>query len=86
MIEPAALLDAIKLAVAAVNAAEQSLTTAQAEHVSRSNRVGMLLLEAKKLHPEVRDFDAFLKKVNLFRCVCAPTYQPCRDECNEYNW
>jgi hypothetical protein len=69
--EPAALLDAIRLAVAAANAAEQGMTTAQAElstaqaeHLSRSMRVGMLLLDAKKLHPAVEDFEAFLKGVD----------------------
>ena len=65
------LLDAIKLAVATANAAEQGMTTAQAELstaqaelVSRSKRVGTLLLEAKKLHPTVDAFEAFLKKVD----------------------
>jgi hypothetical protein len=58
------LLVTLKLAVAAVNDAEQSVTTAKAELVSRSTRVGMLLLEAKKLHPAVKDFDAFLKEVD----------------------
>jgi hypothetical protein len=53
VIEPAALLVTLKLAVAAVNDAEQSVTTAKAELVSsRSTRVGMLLLEAKKLIPQ----------------------------------
>ena len=58
------LLGTLKLAVAAANDAEQNVTTAQAELVSRSKRVGMLLLEAKKLHPAVKDFEAFLKKVD----------------------
>ncbi len=58
------LLREIKLAVEATNAAEQSVTTAQAEHVSRSKQVGMLLLDAKKLHPAVEDFEAFLKEVD----------------------
>ena len=31
--------------------------------VSRSKAVGLLLLEAKKLHPKVKDFDAFLSRV-----------------------
>ena len=64
MTDPAALLDALRLAVAAANAAEQGMTTAQAEHLSRSMRVGKLLLEAKKLHPTVDAFEAFLKKVD----------------------
>ena len=59
-----ALLDKIKVAVAAVNEAETTVTTAQAELVSRSKVVGELLLEAKKRHPKVADFEAFLKRVN----------------------
>jgi hypothetical protein len=62
--EPVALLQELELAVAAANDAEQSVKTAKAELVSRSTRVGMLLLEAKKLHPAVKDFDAFLKEVD----------------------
>jgi hypothetical protein len=59
----AALLDKINAAVRAANAAEETMTTAQAELVSRSKAVGLLLLEAKTLHPKVKDFEAFLKKV-----------------------
>jgi hypothetical protein len=58
------LLGEIKLAVAAANAAEHGAMSARAEFVSRSERVGMLLREAKKLHPAVKDFKAFLKKVD----------------------
>jgi hypothetical protein len=57
------LLSTIRTAVAAANDAEQNATTAQAELVSRSKQVGMLLLEAKKLHPAVKDFEAFLMRV-----------------------
>ena len=57
------LLAKINEAVAAANEAETKVTTAQAELVSRSKTVGLLLLEAKKLHPAVKDFEAFLKKV-----------------------
>jgi hypothetical protein len=57
------LLAKINEAVAAVNEAETTVTTAKAELVSRSKTVGLLLLEAKKLHPAVKDFEAFLKKV-----------------------
>ena len=49
--------------MAAANEAETKVTTAQAELVSRSKTVGLLLLEAKKLHPAVKDFEAFLGKV-----------------------
>ena len=58
------LLTKLNEAVKAANVAEHSVTTAQAELASRSKAVGLLLLEAKKLHPKVKDFDAFLKKVH----------------------
>jgi hypothetical protein len=50
--------------VAAANAAEQGVTAARDELLSGSKRVGVLLLEAKRLHPAVKDFEAFLKKVD----------------------
>jgi hypothetical protein len=59
-----ALLTKINAAVAAANEAEQTVTAAQAELVSRSKAVGLLLLEAKKLHSVVKDFEAFLKRVD----------------------
>jgi hypothetical protein len=59
-----ALLTKINVAVKAANEAETTVTTAQAELVSRSKAVGLLLLEAKKLHPKVKDFEAFLKRVD----------------------
>ena len=37
---------------------------AQKPSWSRSKAVGLLPLEAKKLHPKVKDFEAFLDKVN----------------------
>jgi hypothetical protein len=58
------LLAKINVAVKAANEAETTVTTAQAELVSRSKEVGRLLLEAKKRHPKVADFDAFLKRVD----------------------
>jgi hypothetical protein len=57
------LLAKINEAVKMANDAEQTVATAQGELVSRSRTVGLLLLEAKKLHPAVKDFEAFLKKV-----------------------
>jgi hypothetical protein len=59
----AELLLRITAAVAAANAAEQTVSTAQTELRSRSKAVGLLLLEAKKLHPKGKDFEAFLNKV-----------------------
>jgi hypothetical protein len=58
------LLREINKAVAAANEAEQAVTTAKAELVSQSKTVGLLLLEAKKLYPSVKDFEAFLKRVD----------------------
>jgi hypothetical protein len=58
------LLHKINAAVAAVNEAETAAETARAELVSRSKAVGALLLEAKKLHPAKKDFEAFLRRVN----------------------
>jgi hypothetical protein len=62
--QAAELLAKINAAVKAANTAEASVATAQAELVSRSRAVGLLLLEAKKLHPAVKDFEAFLKRVD----------------------
>ena len=61
--EPAALLEELRAAVAAANDAEQSVTTAWAELASRSKQVGILLLEAKKLHP--KDFGSIRLQVGL---------------------
>src|SRR5580704_7592379 len=58
------LLTEINAAVKAANEAERTVTTAQAELVSRSKKVGLFLLEAKKLHAPVKDFEAFLKRVD----------------------
>src|SRR5213080_498342 len=58
------LLAKINAAVAEHNTAEQAVTTAQSEFVSKSKAVGLLLLEAKKRHPKVADFEAFLKLVD----------------------
>ena len=58
------LLTKLNAAVAAANEAETKVTTAQAELVSRSKTVGLLLLEAKKLHPRSKDFEAFLKRID----------------------
>jgi hypothetical protein len=58
------LLDKIKVAVTTANAAEKAAETAKAELVSRLRVVGELLLEAKKRHPRVADFEAFLKHVD----------------------
>jgi hypothetical protein len=58
------LLTKLNEAVAAANEAEAKVSTARAELVSRSKTVGLLLLDAKKLHPKGKDFEAFLKRVN----------------------
>src|SRR5262249_20748208 len=60
----AELLTKINKAVAEANHAEKTVTMAQEELVSRSRTVGLLLLEAKKLHPRVKEFEAFLARVD----------------------
>src|ERR1700687_1897752 len=47
-----------------IRAAVAICDTAHVEFVSRSKTVGLLLLEAKKLHPKVGDFETFLKRVH----------------------
>ena len=59
----AELLTKINEAVAAAHEAEKAAETAKGELVSRSKTLGLLLLEGKKLHRKVEDFEAFLKKV-----------------------
>jgi hypothetical protein len=55
--------DAKRKLLEELNAAVKAANEAQVEQMSRSRKVGLLLLEAKKLHPTVRDFDAFLEQV-----------------------
>jgi hypothetical protein len=66
-----ALLDKLNAAVAEHNTAEKAHEAAEkareathGELVSRSKAVGLLLLEARKRHPKLPDFEAFLKRVN----------------------
>lgn len=47
-----------------INDAVKAANEAQIEQVSRSKAVGLLLLEAKKLHPTKKQFEAFLNRVN----------------------
>jgi hypothetical protein len=77
----AALLTKINEAVAAANEAEKTAEAAKAtaeaakaEVVSRSRVVGELLLEAKKRHPKVADFEAFLKRVDGLKLSRAYDY------------
>jgi hypothetical protein len=58
------LVGKVNKAVAACNEAEKTAQTAQSELVSRSKVLGALLIEAKKLHPKVKDFEAFLERVD----------------------
>jgi hypothetical protein len=55
----AKIAEAVKAADAALAVQEKAATT-----VEKSKAVGLLLLEAKKLHPKVKDFEAFLKLVH----------------------
>ena len=68
------LLGKINKAVAAANAAEQKAKTAHDEHVSQSKIVGTLLLEAKKRHPKVAEFEKFLKRVDGLKLSRAYDY------------
>jgi hypothetical protein len=54
----------ITVAVKAADAAIAMQEKAMAVTVGASRAVGLLLLEAKKLHPAVKDFEAFLKRVD----------------------
>ena len=58
------LLEKITVAVKEANEAEKNVATARDELVSRSKAVGLLLLEAKKLHPTKKQFEPFLNRVN----------------------
>jgi hypothetical protein len=64
LIKEAELLDKLNTAVKAANAVETKVAAAQAVLVSHSREVGLLLLEAKKLHPALKDFEEFVKKVH----------------------
>jgi hypothetical protein len=58
------LLDKIKGAWSAVIGAETTAETAKANLVSHSRALGELLIQAKRRHPAVKDFEAFLKRVD----------------------
>ena len=58
------LIERLNVAVKAADEAQEQVGTANAELVSRSKVVGTLLLEAKGLHPKVKDFDAFIQRVH----------------------
>jgi hypothetical protein len=58
------LLRELNAQVAGLIIAESLVKEAQAKLVSRSKEIGLLVLEAKKRHPKVADFEAFLKGVN----------------------
>ena len=56
--------DRADVLLAKINVAVKAANEAETELVSRSKAVGLLLLEAKELHPKVKDFEAFLKRVD----------------------
>jgi hypothetical protein len=64
VIAMSALLDKIKGAWCAVLGAESAAEMARDNLVSHSRALGELLVEAKKRHPKVKDFEAFLKDVD----------------------
>ena len=55
--------DAVNEAEQAAQETKKAAETASAELVSRGKALGQLLIEAKKLHPKVEEFKAFLKRV-----------------------
>ena len=58
------LIERLNVAVKAADEVQAQVGAANAELISRSKAVGLLLLEAKKLHPKVKDFDAFIQQVH----------------------
>ena len=60
--------------IAGLICAEALAEEARAKLVSRSKEVGLLLLEAKKRHPKVADFEAFLKRVDGLKLSRAYDY------------
>ena len=58
------LIERLNVAVKAADEAQAQVGSANAELVSRSKAVGLLLLEAKKLHKPVKEFEAFIQKVH----------------------
>jgi hypothetical protein len=58
------LLRKIQDAVQAANEAERTMSTAQGELVSRSKALGLLLLEAKRMHPTRKAFEEYLSQVD----------------------
>ena len=65
--EDVALAAKISEAVKDADAAQAAQAEATATTVEKSKAVGLLLLEAKKLHPKVEDFEAFIKLVHGLR-------------------
>jgi hypothetical protein len=55
--------DAAEELLRKINPAVKAMDQAREGYTSRSKIVGELLLEAKTLHPKVKDFEAFLKRV-----------------------
>jgi hypothetical protein len=70
----AELLQKIDAAALAVNKTEKAVEAAQAARVEKCKSLGTLLLEAKKRHPAVKDFEAFLKQAKHMQLRTAYDY------------
>ena len=57
-------MDTVEVLLGKINQAVAERNAAETDLVSKSKAVGLLLLEAKKLHPSKKDFEAFLRRVN----------------------
>jgi hypothetical protein len=70
----AELLEKINAAAQAVNESETAVAAAQADRVQKCKALGLLLLDAKKLYPKVKDFEAFLAQSKHVKLSAAYDY------------
>jgi gamma-glutamyl phosphate reductase len=68
------LLKKIDAAAQAANKTEQIVADAQADRLNKCKALGSLLIEAKKRHPKVADFEAFLKGAKHVKLSAAYDY------------
>jgi hypothetical protein len=73
-VSDAELLKKIDAAAVVANKTEQTLADAQADRIAKCKALGTLLLEAKKRHPAVKDFEAFLKRAKHVKLSAAYEY------------
>jgi hypothetical protein len=70
----AELLKKIDTAAQAANKTEQTVADAHADRLAKCKALGTLLLEAKKRHPQVKDFEAFLSRAKHVKLSAAYDY------------